>query len=48
NVENIDKCCAILDKLLVSGSIVLIKGSHVAGLESVVKHLNKDKKQTNI
>lgn len=43
NVENIDKCCAILDKLLVPGSVVLVKGSHVAGLESVVKHLNKDK-----
>lgn len=36
NVKNTDECCAILNKLLVPKSVVLIKGSHVARLDKIV------------
>lgn len=41
NVEDINEACAILDKLLVPKSVVLVKGSRVAGLEKIVDYLTK-------
>ncbi len=38
NVKNTNECCAILNKLLIPKSVVLIKGSHIAGLEKVVNY----------
>ena len=38
NVKDIAECCDILKRLLTPKTVVLIKGSHVAGLEKVVKH----------
>lgn len=41
NVENIVECCAILEGLLTPKTVVLIKGSHVAGLDRIVNQLIK-------
>lgn len=38
-VRDIKECCAILNKLLLPKTVVLVKGSHVASLEEVVKYL---------
>lgn len=38
NVENIDQACAILEELLSPKTVVLVKGSHVAGLEKLIEH----------
>ncbi len=43
NVSNTDECRAILKKLLTPNSVVLIKGSRVAGLEKVIENLVKNK-----
>ena len=42
NVSNTDECHAILKKLLMPHSVVLVKGSHVAKLEKVVEKLLSD------
>lgn len=38
NVENAEDCCNLLKKMIKPGSVILIKGSHVAGLDEVVKY----------
>ena len=42
NVKNTDECCAILNKLLIPKSVVLIKGSHLAGLERIIDYFTKN------
>lgn len=39
NVKNISECCDILNKLVKSKSVILVKGSHIAGLEEVINYL---------
>ena len=43
NASNTDECRAILKKLLTPHSVVLVKGSRVAGLERVIENLVKNK-----
>lgn len=43
NASNTNVCCAILKRLLVPYSVILIKGSRVARLERVIKNLVKNK-----
>ncbi len=40
NVRNIEECCAILNNLFTSKSVVLVKGSRVAGLEKLVNYFS--------
>ena len=41
NVKNIEECCAILKGQFKDKTVVLIKGSHVAGLERIIENLKK-------
>ena len=40
NVKNINECCDILKSLINPGTVFVIKGSHVAGLDKVVEFLH--------
>lgn len=41
NVDDNENCCKTLEKLLLSKTIVLVKGSRVAALEKIIKSFNK-------
>ena len=45
--RNIKDCCAILEKILNPHTIILVKGSRIAGLEQVVKFLTVQQNEGN-
>lgn len=45
NVNDLESCCNAVKQVFLKETVLLVKGSHVAGLEKVIEYLNKQEEE---